>query len=324
MRALVFFLALSSVSAWRVPSSSEAASKKPSAASPTEKLALGRREWMQGAAAAAGAVLAGAALPTGAVDSDAATLLASPAAGEMEAFDVDGDGKLNDAERKLQKLLDGDDTLSLQERTLQKVLAAKADAQEEEITVAQVAEEPAQPTQDVSKGSSMLPQISLAMAGPAAVIFGQALATAGAAAATGAAAWVQTIMSNKNRERYESTVGQELRAQGVANPAQARYFEEADASQEPDPPAGGDYLSGVQSATGADGAAMPAGLGSYLDALPGKEPIAVTPVAPAAPVQPAAVAPEATPPAAAAPAVVAPAAAAPVTSADLRLAADLS
>ena len=37
MRALVFFLALSSVSAWRVPSSSEAASKKPSAASPTEK-----------------------------------------------------------------------------------------------------------------------------------------------------------------------------------------------------------------------------------------------------------------------------------------------
>ena len=55
MRALVFFLALSSVSAWRVPSSSEAASKKPSAASPTEKLALGRREWMQGAAAAAGA-----------------------------------------------------------------------------------------------------------------------------------------------------------------------------------------------------------------------------------------------------------------------------
>ena len=49
----------------------------------------------------------------------------------------------------------------------------------------------------------------------------------------GAAAWVQTIMSNKNRERYESTVGQELRAQGVANPAQARYFEEADASQEP-------------------------------------------------------------------------------------------
>ena len=125
MRALALLLALSSASAWRVPSS-EAVVKKPSAASSTEKVALGRRDWMQGAGAAAGAFMAGAALPAGAVDSEPPTNLASAEGENLDAFDVDGDGRLSDAELKLKELLDGDGTLSLQERTLQKVLAEKA------------------------------------------------------------------------------------------------------------------------------------------------------------------------------------------------------